>query len=141
MTRGRKVPRARVYQIPWTAAIEPAMLLSMTIRALPLAAALAVSACAANAPGMYADRLPAGRYNLAVGGMKCTVCARAIAAEWAKLPQVEKTVVDFDSGRAVVTVRLNQTLEIVDLRRALSRADDVANLGTRFGLGDIKYIP
>jgi copper chaperone CopZ len=103
---------------------------------------LAVSVRAADAPAAPAyTELPPGRYSVDVRGMVCTVCARAIAAEWAKLPEVEKAAVDFDKESAVVTVRLDRTLRVSVLRRALRRAERVANLGGRFELGAIRYIP
>jgi len=110
------------------------------------AAALALPAAVArteDGPPARASvtELPAGRYGIPMKGMLCVVCARAIAAEWAKLPSVEKATVDFESGRAVVTVRLGKTLSLSALRKSLRRAERTANLGARYELGEPAYIP
>ncbi|NNN05958.1 MAG: hypothetical protein HKL90_08685 [Elusimicrobia bacterium] len=103
---------------------------------------LGAAASAAPAPSARADaELPAGRYAVPLKGLLCAVCARAIAAEWAKLPEVESVKLGYDSGPAVVTVRLGRTLTIASLRRALRRAEAVANLRARYELGDVAYIP
>jgi hypothetical protein len=120
------------------------MLSAMRIAPALLLAALALApgpARAAEAPSAATSELPAGRYGVPIKGMLCAVDARAIAAEWAKLPAVEKAAVDFESGRAVVTVRLGQTLSLSALRRALKRAERVADLGARYALGDVSYLP
>jgi hypothetical protein len=104
---------------------------------------LAAAARAADAPGAAPafKELPAGRYAVVLNGMLCTVCARAIAAEWAKLPEVESAAVDFEKESGVVTVRLGRTLRIKTLNKALLRAERTANLGQRFELREIKYVP
>ena len=115
----------------------------MPLRLLALVLLLAGPARAAAAAGasQYADKMPAGRYAVALRGMLCAVCARAIAAEWAKLPELEKAAVDFDGESAVIEVRLNRTLRTAALRKALRRAEKTANLGARFELSDIRYLP
>jgi hypothetical protein len=109
------------------------------VRALALAALL-IAVPRAFAAADPADLAP-GRYSVALRGLVCTVCARAIAAEWSKLPEVESASVDFDRETGDVAVRLNTTLRVSALRRALRRAERVANLGARYELGEIKYIP
>ena len=114
----------------------------MTIRALAAAALiLAAGACAAPGVGPYQKELPPGRYTVEIRGMICTVCARAIVAEWSQIPEVEKAAIDFDKEVAVVTVRINQTVRVKDLRHALGNAASDANLGARYTLGQIQYIP
>ena len=118
------------------------MLTGMRSRVLALLL-LAAAARAADAPGgapVYTE-LPPGRYSVVLRGMICTVCARAIAAEWAKLPAVEKASVDYDKGAGVVAIRLDRTLQVSALRKALRRAERAANLGARFELSGIRYIP
>jgi hypothetical protein len=85
--------------------------------------------------------MPPGRYSMMVHGMICSVSARAIAAEWAKLPEVESATMDFDKMTGVVSVKLDKTLYVSSLKRALRRAEKVANLGERYELHDITYIP
>jgi hypothetical protein len=111
--------------------------------ALLLALLLAASARAANAPGSAVAyrELPPGRYSLELRGMICTVCARAIAAEWAKLPEIAKASVDYHGESGVIDVRLDRTMQVSVLRKALKRAERLANMGGRFTLGEIRYIP
>jgi hypothetical protein len=115
------------------------MLIGMRLRILPVLLLLAAAARAANAPA-YSE-LPPGRYTVGVRGMICTVDARAIAAEWAKLPEVEKSSVDYEKETGIVSVRLDRTLQVSSLRKALRRAERTANLGARYELRDIQYIP
>ncbi len=98
-------------------------------------------AAAAPADALTYTELPTGRYEVTVSGMLCAVCARAITAEWEKLPAVKSARVDFATGRAVVTVRLAETAKVSDLESALRRAERVANLGTDFRLTGIRYLP
>lgn len=100
-------------------------------------------AARASAPALplYYSELPPGRYSVDVRGMLCTVCARAVAAELAKLPEVEKASMDFDREQGVVAVRLDRTLQVSALKKALRRAEKAANLGARYELRQIQYIP
>ena len=121
------------------------MLIAMRLATLPLVLVLVLvlaGAARASAPAALAySELPPGRYAVAVRGMACTVCARAIAAEWAKLPGVENSSVDFDKEAGVVSIRLDRTLKVSALAKALRRAERVANLGVSYELRDIQYIP
>jgi copper chaperone CopZ len=135
---------ARVYQNPLDGRERACYAVAMKrLAALALAAcALAGAPRAARADAAPARaELPAGRYSIQVKGLLCAVCARAIAAEWAKLPAVEKVEMDFDAGSAVVTVRIGKTLSVAALRKSFRRAERVANLGARYDLGDIAYLP
>jgi hypothetical protein len=69
------------------------------------------------------------------------VCSRAVASEFARLPEVEKAEVDFDAGRALVLVRLDRTLRVSALRKALRRAEKLSRLGGRYELKNIVYKP
>jgi hypothetical protein len=114
----------------------------MRVTALLLAAALSSPAFAA-APAASNARefteLPPGRYAIALTGLLTTVCGRAIAAEWAKLPEVESASVDFDKSVGFVSVRLDRTLRVSTLRKTLRRAERLANLGTHYDIRDISY--
>lgn len=83
--------------------------------------------------------LPPGRYTVQLTGLLCTVCGRAIAAEWAKLPEVESASVNFDKSEAVVSVRLDRTLKVAVLQRTLRKAEKLANLGAKYDLRGIAY--
>jgi hypothetical protein len=48
---------------------------------------------------------------------------------------------DYDKEAGVVAIRLDRTLQVSSLRKALRRADRTANMGTRYELRDIQYIP
>lgn len=111
----------------------------MRIAFLPLIAALALPASAASPTAREFTELPPGRYTIAVAGLVSTVCGRAIAAEWAKLPEVESASVDFDKSVAQVTVRIDRTLKVAALRKTLRRAEKVANLGARYDVREISY--
>jgi hypothetical protein len=106
---------------------------------LLLAAALALPARAAPATAREFTELPPGRYTITLSGLMTTVCSRAIAAEWAALPEVESAAVDFDKSVASVTVRLDRTLQVASLRKTLRRAERLSNLGARYDLRDISY--
>lgn len=109
------------------------------MRALALLLALAVPAPAAPAPAREFTELPPGRYTIVVTGLVTTVCARAIAAEWAALPEVEAASVDFDKSVAQVAVRLDSVLPVASLRKTLRRAEKTSNLGARYDLRGITY--
>jgi hypothetical protein len=85
--------------------------------------------------------LPPGRYSIEIRGLRSTVCARAIAAEWAKLPEVESAAVDYEKEEAVVAVRLDKKLKVAALRKALRRAERTANLNAHYDMRLIRYIP
>ncbi|MCR4294889.1 MAG: cation transporter [Elusimicrobia bacterium] len=109
------------------------------MRALALLLALTGPALAASAPAREFTELPPGRYTIGVTGLVTTVCARAIAAEWAALPEVEAASVDFDKSTALVTVRLDSVLPVASLRKTLRRAERTANLGAHYDLRGISY--
>ena len=111
----------------------------MKLALLTLLAALPRTLAAATSDPY--SQLPPGRYSVSVTGMMSTVCARAIEAEWKRLPEVEKAAVDFDQESAVVTIRIDKTLLVSILRKALRRAEKLANLGARYEMRDIKYLP
>ncbi len=107
--------------------------------ALLFAAALVTPAFAAAPEAREFVELPPGRYTIALTGLISTVCSRAITAEWSKLPEVESAAVDFEKSTALVAIRLDRTLTVVSLRKALRRAEKIANLGARYDLRDISY--
>ncbi|MDP3543771.1 MAG: hypothetical protein Q8T11_14990 [Elusimicrobiota bacterium] len=109
------------------------------MRTLALLLALTGPALAAPAPTREFTELPPGRYSVVLTGLVTTVCARAIAAEWASLPQVEAASVDFDKSTAFVTVRLDGVLPVASLRKTLRRAERISNLGARYDLTGITY--
>jgi hypothetical protein len=111
----------------------------MRITALLLAAALTSPAFAAAPTAREFTELPPGRYTIALTGMLTTVCARAIVAEWSKLPEIESASVDFDRSAASITVRIDRTMKVSTLRKTLRRAEKLANLGARYDLREIAY--
>jgi len=99
----------------------------------------AFAAAPASSTAREFTELPPGRYSISLSGLLTTVCGRAIAAEWEKLPEVESASVDFDRSVALVSVRLDRTLRVSSLRKTLRRAEKLANLGARYDIRDISY--
>ena len=110
----------------------------MKMMIFALFVALAGPAFSAPAGREYIE-LPPGRYTIALTGLVSTVCGRAVAAEWARLPEIESATVDFDKSQASLTVRLNKTLKVSALRKSLRRAEKLANLGAHYDLFGITY--
>ncbi|MDE2489815.1 MAG: heavy-metal-associated domain-containing protein [Elusimicrobia bacterium] len=117
------------------------MRLALLLALAALAGSPAAPAAAEPAVRLAYTTLPAGRYEIAVKGMLCAVCARAIRAQWAALPAVEKVSVDYATGKAVLTVRLDGSLPVDDLKKVLTKAELVANLRARFSIASIAYLP
>ncbi len=111
----------------------------MKLTAFLLAAALPASALAPSPTTREFTELPPGRYAITLTGLVTTVCGRAIAAEWAKLPDVESASVDFDRSTAYITVRIDRTMKVAPLRKTLRRAEKLANLGARYDVRSISY--
>lgn len=108
---------------------------------LVLSAALAFAAPASAPEKPSYVTLPPGRYSVRLKGLVCTVCGRAIAAEWMKLPEVEKATVDFDMEQATLWVRIDRHLKVAALRKKLRPAAKLADMGTRYEIGEIVYLP
>lgn len=106
-----------------------------------LFAVLAACALAASPPPLEFPDMLSGRYELKLSGLLCSVCARAVAAELAKLDEVDSAKVDLDRDAVLVTVKLERKLKIRSVRRALSRAARRANLGAAYEIAGIKYLP
>ena len=83
--------------------------------------------------------LPPGSYTVALTGLLTTVCGRSIAAEWARLPEIESAAVNFDKSEATISVRLGRTMRVSSLRKTLRRAERLANLGGHYDLSSIAY--
>ena len=111
----------------------------MRTLAFLLAAALTSPAFAASPTSREFTELPPGRYTISLAGLQTTVCGRAIAAEWSKLPEIESASVDFEKSLAQITVRIESTLKVATLRKTLRRAEKLANLGARYDVREISY--
>ena len=85
--------------------------------------------------------LPSGHYAVKIIGMLTTTCGRGIEIETMKLPEVEAAKVDFDKETLVLTIRLNRTLKLAALRKALHLASDRVNLGVDYFVGKITFLP
>lgn len=112
----------------------------MRLRAILLAAALA-SPASAVAPSTAREfvELPPGRYTVTLTGLATTVCARAVAAEWAKLPEIESATVDFEKNTAIIAVRLDKIAKVAILRKTLRKAEKLSNLGATYDIRTIAY--
>lgn len=111
----------------------------MRLRAFLLAAALTSPAAAAPSIAREFTELPPGRYTVTLTGLATAVCARAVAAEWAKLPEIESAAVDFEKSTAVISVRLDRVAKVAILRKTLRRAEKLSNLGATYDIRTIAY--
>lgn len=111
----------------------------MRLHAFLLAAALAAPAAAAPSTAREFVELPPGRYTVTLTGLATTVCARAVAAEWAKLPEIESATVDFEKSTAVIAVRLDKIAKVAILRKTLRKAEKLSNLGAAYDIRTIAY--
>ena len=125
-------------KLPWAARFLPAAVLDAAVAA-PAAGAPTRPTPLAE-PVAYQE-LPAGRYGIQITGMLTTTCARGIEQELQRLPEVESVKVDFDSETLSLTVKLNRSLRVKALRKALHRASDRVNLGTDYLVGKITFLP
>ena len=87
------------------------------------------------------QKLPSGRYAVKIIGMLTTTCGRGIEIEAMKLPEVESAKVDFDQETLTLTIKLNRTLRLSALRKALHSASDLVNLGADYFVGKITFLP
>ena len=103
-------------------------------------AATAASAAPAPAPEGLAD-LRGGRYAVKIEGLLCSACTRAILDEISRFKDVQAVTADFDKSELVITVKLDRTVSVSALRKALKRAAKRVNLDTRFEIDSIYYRP
>jgi hypothetical protein len=87
------------------------------------------------------QELPSGRYAVKIIGMLTTTCGRGIEAKVLKRPEVESAQVDFEKETLTLTIKLNRTLRLSALRKALHAAADQVNLGTDYLVGKITFLP
>lgn len=109
------------------------------------AGAAAPQPTAAAAPPVVEERqytqLTSGRYTLKVSGMLCTVCAKAIEAELAKLEEVDSAKADFELDAVLLVIKIERTLKVSTLRRALQKAARRVNMGAKFEVASLQYRP
>ena len=105
-----------------------------------LLAAVASLALAAPAKLEY-QKLAAGKYRLKIAGMVCTSCAKAMSEELKKLPGIGGAEADFGREEIVLAVKLEKSVKVSALRRALSRAERRVNIGSRYELRSIEFLP
>lgn len=87
------------------------------------------------------DRFKAGRYSLRISGFFCMTCGEAMKEEVKALPEVSEVDFDFDAETLFITVRLQHTLRLSALRRALRRASSRVNIGSKLDVVDVAYRP
>jgi hypothetical protein len=86
-------------------------------------------------------KLPSGHYAVKVTGMLTTTCGRGIEIEVMKLPEVESARVDFETETLNLAIKINRTLRLSALRKALHLASDRVNLGADYFVGKITFLP
>lgn len=106
-----------------------------------MGAALAASAVDAPAPPREYKELTAGRYSLKVSGLLCYTCTRAVARELERLEEVQSVETDFEAEQVLIEIKLDRALSPAALRRALQRAAKKVDLGTRFEVAGVQYLP
>jgi cation transport ATPase len=93
-------------------------------------------------PGRAAEgysELKSGRYEIRVEGMVCTTCARLIVEEVLKLKEVQKATADFDQETLFLTVKLEHTLSVSKLEKALKKAAKRVDLQADYAVVNIRY--
>ncbi len=112
----------------------------MTVFTCPAARSTPAHAFPAEEAIAYKE-LPSGHYAVNIIGMLTTTCGRGIEIEAMKLPEVESAKVDFDQETLTLTIKLNRTLRLSALRKALHSASDLVNLGADYFVGKITFLP
>ena len=115
-------------------------ILVLAVLAGPAARGAPAAALPAEEAVAYKD-LPSGRYAVKIIGMLTTTCGRGIEAKVLKRPEVESAQVDFEKETLTLTIKLNRTLRLSALRKALHAAADQVNLGTDYLVGKITFLP
>lgn len=115
----------------------------------PLAGLLAASAAAAPArPPRAAEKaeepalapvLREGHWRLAVGGVLCNACTRAVVEGFLKVEGVSKASFDFEDGFLKLTVERGAQVRTAKLERALRLAARRIDLGGRYVLSETRY--
>lgn len=106
------------------------LILGLLLAALP--------AVAADSPAALRD-LTAGQYELKLSGLLCWACARAVAVELSRVPGVERASADFDRQAIEVSVKSDKTVPAAQVRKALRRAERLANLGGHYEVVSLAY--
>lgn len=80
-----------------------------------------------------------GHWRLAVGGVLCNACTRAIVEGFLKVEGVAKASFDFEDGFAKLTVERGKQVRTAKLERALRLAQRRVDLGGRYTLTETRY--
>jgi len=87
------------------------------------------------------SQLPSGRYSIKIIGLLTTTCCRAIEIEMKKLPEVESAKADFETETLTLAIKLDRTLKMSTLRKALHLAADRVNFGGDYFAGRVTFLP
>jgi len=82
-----------------------------------------------------------GRYKCVVSGVLCNACTRAIVEGLKRVKGIKDAEFDFEDGLLVLTVEKGAQVRTGKVVRALAHAARRVNLGSRFKITDIRYIP
>lgn len=114
-----------------------------------LGAALAASAAVAPARSgraappteepALAPVLREGHWRLAVGGVMCNACTRAVVEGFLAVEGVGQASFDFEDGFLKLTVERGRQVRTAKLERALRLAARRVDLGGRFTLAETRY--
>lgn len=106
-----------------------------------MGAALSAGAVDTSVPKREYRELTAGRYSLKVSGLLCYTCTRAVARELEKLAEVQSVKGDFENEQIILEIKLDRTLPVAAVRRALARASKRVDLATKFDVVGVQYLP
>ena len=82
-----------------------------------------------------------GTYECRVAGMLCMACAQAIIKAVGEVEGLERAEVDFDQVLLRFTVAAGRAVPTSAVERALKRAESRVDLGTKFKLVKVRYVP
>lgn len=111
-----------------------------------LAAALAAQAAPARSGRAAPAEEPAlapilreGHWRLAVGGVLCNACTKAVVEGFLEVEGVSKASFDFEDGFLKLTVARGAQVRTAKLERALRLAQRRVDLGGRYTLSETRY--
>lgn len=107
--------------------------------AAPAAAAPARTKDAPVQEPALAPLLREGHWRLAIGGILCNACTRAVVEGFLQVEGVAKASFDFEEGTLKLTVDHNKQVRTARLERALRLAARRVDLKTRYTLSETRY--
>jgi len=82
-----------------------------------------------------------GRYKCVVAGVLCNACTRAVVEGLKKIKGIKDAKFDFEDGFLWLYIEENAQVSTRKIRRALAHAGRRVDLGTRYQITDIRFVP